>query len=291
MKTIKASICVLCLGVFWGCVPVGPEIDWSTTKFHELDVRGDAYFFRYPDGSLLYEHDAKLIVEFEGCKVSVDSGQFWGTEGEYKPETKERKGLKYTAWYKNDETRVYDVEIVDLAFVFRVGDGESDASSCITLVDGIAESFTGELDYRNELYNFGLILPADFEAEYFPGDEGLALRKRMEVQLTEDQIEDEKDSQYKVEIFFLPFSNSKGYGNISDFISGEYSGYTIEFGDYGDYSGFFVGEGAGGYAIRHYFVLSDDGGLIYDAYLKVPSEYYGQHKEEFDTLMGQMEFF
>ncbi len=63
--------------------------------------------------------------------------------------------------------------------------------------------------------------------------------------------------------------------------------------DYPDFSGVYVDEslGTGVEAIRHFFKMGDSKDIIYEAYLKVPSKYYGEGKIIFEDLIKTLEFF
>ena len=274
------------------CTGGGEEVVWNKLKFGELEVKGEEYFVRYPEEALFYANSAGNVVEFENCKIQMGTNlDLPGREG-LEAQVKDSDGLTYTAWYQENQLFYYDVLVEEADYVFAIGDGKKDISPCLSFIDYVAGSFSSQLGYVNEKYGFALDLPADFEAEYFPQDGGLALRKRISVELTEEEIEEgKKDSQYKVEILFLPFENTEGFANISEFIAEKYQGFTIEFADFGEYSGFFVGEGNGGESIQHFFVMLERGDAIFQAYLKVNSLYYNEHVDTFKNLMSELDFF
>jgi hypothetical protein len=287
----KIFIAIIALFALTACLGSGEQVTWSKTSFHQLDLNGEEYYFLYPEEASLNEFSDGVKIFYDGCKIFAGSNQELFGYKQFLPETKTRDDLEYTAWYKDNEIVAYDARIISEDYLFRVGDGTASVSSCTALIDSIAGSFTSELGYVNDKYDFSLILPADFDVEYFPDDEGLVLRKWVKVDLSAEDIEEGKASQYKVEIVVMPFENVEGYDDVSSFVGGEYSGYTIEFNTQATFSGFFVEEGAGDYAVRHFFTLDSDDSFIFEAYLKLPSANYSEHKEVFDELINQMEIF
>lgn len=140
-------------------------------------------------------------------------------------------------------------------------------------------------DYVNEKFSFGLNLPDEFDVENL--ENGLLLQKWFDP--PDPKIIDPKKKDmyvsYKLEIVFLPFDNFENYPNLAEYIAEKYPGYVIEFAN----DGYFVDEGLGADAIRHFFRMSDNKKVIYEAYMRVPSFHYGTHKELFDELALSME--
>lgn len=140
-------------------------------------------------------------------------------------------------------------------------------------------------DYVNEKFSFGLNLPEGLSAENL--ENGLLLQEWFDPE--DPKIIDPKKKDmyinYKLEIVFLPFENFENYPNLAEYIAEKYPGYVIEFAS----DGYFVDEGSGADAIRHFFRMSDNRKIIYEAYMRVPSFHYGRHKELFDELALSME--
>ena len=87
------------------------------------------------------------------------------------------------------------------------------------------------------------------------------------------------------EIGARAFENTMDYADLTSFIGLEYPGYTVEFRE----NGVFVDEGQDLDAIRHYFQMSENGAIIYEAYYKVPGVHYMKHKIWFDEFAEGME--
>jgi len=93
--------------------------------------------------------------------------------------------------------------------------------------------------------------------------------------------------KYTVEIGVVAEENLLGYADLGDFLNKEYEGYSFEFSG----SGVYVDEYSGTDSIHNFFVMNADGALIYRAYLKVPSYFYGIHKEGFESFVKGVEWF
>lgn len=130
------------------------------------------------------------------------------------------------------------------------------------------------------------VLPLEgYKVEYLPSGDGIYMKKWVDDVMCEDEDGKEYKCGYRVEIAVLTFENAMKWKNISEYVNEKYPGYTLEFVDFGGLSGVYVDETVGGKdAIRHFFVINKSGDLIYDAYLKVPSIYYGRHKDGFDEF-------
>lgn len=148
-----------------------------------------------------------------------------------------------------------------------------------------AVSETPQYDYINDKFSFGLNLPDEFDVGNL--ENGLLLQKWFDPPDPKYIDPKKKDMyvSYKLEIVFLPFENFENYPNLAEYIAEKYPGYVIEFAS----DGYFVDEGSGADAIRHFFRMSDDKKVIYEVYMRVPSFHYGTHKELFDELALSME--
>lgn len=286
MKKIFALLPLLLLTA---CASQGPAVTWEKTSFYELDLNGESYFFRYPEDASISDASDGLRIFYGDCKIFA--GQDLQDFSDMTPAEKDRGEMKLIAWYKEDLLSAYDAEVTEFNYKFRVGDGSTDVSACIDLVEAVAESFSSQLDYVNEHYAYSLNLPSDFDVQYFEEEDGLVLRKTVQLELTAEEIEDEKEPQYRVEIVVAPFENVDNYYDVNSFVKEKYSGYSVEFAEFDGGSGFYVDEGAGGDAIRHFFALNRDRSAIFEAYLKLPSSFYNEHKETFDAFVSEIKFF
>lgn len=147
-----------------------------------------------------------------------------------------------------------------------------------------------QLPYENEKYSFGLKeFPKDFEVIKLENDAGIVFKKFVNPPPSENLKDPSFD--YTAEIYVMPFENIEDYESISDLVGKKYAGYTFEFADYGEFSGYYVNEGVVLNAVSHFYAMSKDGGIIYEAYLKVPSKYYAAQKETFENMVKSMVIF
>ncbi len=93
--------------------------------------------------------------------------------------------------------------------------------------------------------------------------------------------------RYIVEIGVVAEENLLGYADLGDFLDKRYDGYSFEFSG----SGVYVDEYSGTDSIRNFFVMNEGGAAIYRAYLKVPSYFYGIHKDGFEDFVKGVEWF
>lgn len=138
--------------------------------------------------------------------------------------------------------------------------------------------------YESKKYNFGLrAFPKDYKTKYLSDDVGVVFEKFA----VPPKNPNKKDpyTNYTVRIYIVPFENVQNYKNLNDFISKKYNGYTFQFADYGTISGFFVNDTVYIDATVHFFAMSKDKSIIYDAYMKVPSKYYLFEKDAFENLI------
>ncbi len=276
-------VLLLILSIFLvACQSAPISYDFGDLEIYEYDLNGVPHYFSYPATAYLKEGD---YLTFETCKV------YFGSE---KPELKEgievnAKG-NYEAWFKNDLFVLYLAEVD--SFYFYV-ENDQDVSGCVDLVEMIAESFTDKLLYENDKFSFRMVIPTDYKADYLDDDAGLVFSKWMDIEIDPDDYDEdeEPETRYKVEMVVLPFENIEGYKHISEYIAVQYAGYTLQFAEYDRVSGFYVDEGLGEDAIRHFFTMNRDGDAIIEAYLQLKSGFYNEHKDEFETLVSTIELF
>lgn len=141
--------------------------------------------------------------------------------------------------------------------------------------------------YESEKYDFGLrAFPKDYKVKYLNDDVGVVFEK-----FTIPPVNPNKKDPYEnymVQIYITPFENIQDYKDLNDFISKKYQGFTFQFADYGSISGFYVNDGVYVDATVHFFAMSKDKSIIYDAYMKLPSKYYLLEKDVFENLIKNM---
>lgn len=144
--------------------------------------------------------------------------------------------------------------------------------------------------YQNEKYAFALkSFPADFEVEKLDNDAGIIFKKWVEPPKSENLKDPSFD--YEVEIYLMPFQNIEDYEKLSDFVGEKYAGYTFEFADYGEFSGYYVNEGMAANAVSHFYTMGRGEETIYELYLKVPGKYHAAQKAVFEALVKGLVFF
>lgn len=152
---------------------------------------------------------------------------------------------------------------------------------------------TGSLDnfvYKNKRFSFGMKqFPKDFEIEYLNDDAGLIFKKAV----VPPPSGNPKDPSfnYTSEIYVTSSENLEDFDGIGDFVGKKYAGYTFEFADYGDFSGYYVNEGVMLNAVSHFFTFGKGNKFIHEVYLKVPSKYYSAQKDVFEKLVKDIVFF
>lgn len=157
-------------------------------------------------------------------------------------------------------------------------------------VSGVIAEPLDNLVYKNKRFSFGIKqFPKDFEIEYLNDDAGLIFKKAV----VPPPSGNPKDPSfnYTVEIYVTSSENLEDFGGVSDLVGKKYAGYTFEFADYGDFSGYYVNEGVMLNAVSHFFTFGKGNKFIYEVYLKVPSKYYSAQKDVFEKLVKDIVFF
>ena len=203
---------------------------------------------------------------FEDCNLNfgrVSESDLYLPGDKLKRNVRKEGNMVYSAWFNGDSPVLYAGLITDPGYGFWIYDVKGIKKSCVELIDSLTSSFTDKLSYINGRFDFALKLPDDFKVDYLDDEQGLVLKKWVEPPVSEN-LKD-PDFPHKIEISFVPFENFNDYNDIGEFISKEYSGYTIEMADYPGFSGIYVDEslGTGVEAIRHFFKMGDDGDIIY----------------------------
>lgn len=141
--------------------------------------------------------------------------------------------------------------------------------------------------YESKKYSFGLrIFPKDYKVKYLSDEIGVVFEKYT----VPPKNPNKKDpyENYTVQIYIAPFENIEDYKDLNDFIARKYKGFTFQFSDYGTIAGFYVNDGVYVDATAHFFAMSKDKKIIYDAYMKVPSKYYLLEKDVFENMIKNM---
>lgn len=279
---MKKIFVIFLVFTFSACASSG-QIALGKVEFKKIDIDGKEFFFRYPTESIVSENS----IFYDACEIKY--GQKLEPIGEeFKLNKHEVDGLEYSAWYRDDLLVAYRGWLPALSYGFEVSDMDNGVEGCIDIVDQIVDSFSDKLGYVNEKYSFALDLPSDYEVEYL--NDGLSLNKW--VSASEEFDAEDPDDQleaYRVEMVVLPFKNLEGYPDLGAFVEAEYTGFSIEFVSYEKVSGYYVDEGLGIDAVRHFFAMK--GNIIYEAYIKLPSYHFPLHQQEFENLVKSMEIF
>jgi len=275
----KLVLFLLVLFLFSACAHFMPQVQWDKLAFHQVEIDEEIYYFSYPITAAVFENS----LTFDNCKIEF--GKKGKIENEYRYKLKPGAD-KYEAWYDSNDLLVIYRTTVD-GFSFLSEDFGYGVSHCVNLMNFLADSFSDSPVYINDRFEFSVELPESYEAEYLNDDAGIILKKDMIV-----EVEDEDElGRYTAEIVLLPFENLKGYKGLNDFVSTEYGGYNLEYVAYNDVAGFYVDEGAGMEAVKHFYTMRSNDDFIFEAYLKLPSEYYDVHRDEFEKMVKSLDLF
>jgi len=290
LKIMKRLIfLVLSLLVFTACTSVAPPLTWDSSGFYEID-RGEGipnYYFQYPEGSNVNSAGIMGTASYQGCTVNFHDHIAPDLSVDMEVKSAEINGQKRESWFKNNVLVLYS-GYGNENFVFWVYEEGKDMSHCIDLVDKLSQSFTDRPYYQNDRFGFRVGILADFDLTYMPSGEGIIMKKDVVLNVSESEDEGEEGEfirSYPVEMSVFGWENVMNYENMAVFISDKYSGYSVEFAG----NGVFVNEGDDGNAIRRYFVMSEDKKNMFEAYLKVNSKNYSEHKGVFDEYIWTIE--
>lgn len=297
---MKRILLILPLFLFASCVSTGGGyVSFDKFEFYEIKDEGEgedsaemSYFVSYPQSGVIEESDGVFDMTYKNCFVSF--GEELGYEADLDDVVEIKRhdegDVSYQAWYEDDLLVRYGGMLNVYGYNFWLSDYENGVSGCILILEGMAESFTDKPFYYNEKFGFKVDLLSDYKLEYLPSGEGVLMKKWIEG-VCADEWGEEYECGYKVEIYVMAFENVMGYVNLADFIANKYGGFSAEFADFGKGAGVFIDEGAGEDGIRHYFMMNKDSSVIYEAYLKVPSNRYSDHKVGFDEFVPSFEVF
>lgn len=282
---MKKFLYILPLFIFTSCISGGGYVSFDKCEFYEITNEDSevSYYISYPQAGSIEEVDDVLTMDYSNCSVEFGEDLDYESDSDdfIEIKTHEKNGIFYQAWYKENLLVRYGGSLDNYDYKFWLSDFEGGVSDCILVLETMAESFTDTPFYHNKDYGFKVDLLPNYKMEYLPSGEGVLMKKWVE----------EFEFGYKVEIYVFGTDNVMEYQNLAEFLADKYSGYSAEFVNFGGDAGVFIDEGSGEDAIRHYFMMEGGGGVIYEAYLKTPSNYYSANKEEFDELMKTFKIF
>lgn len=129
-------------------------------------------------------------------------------------------------------------------------------------------------------YGFHVEPPDGYSFREFDG--GVLMRKMVK------GIWNDEESEYWVEIGVFGDGGEGNWRDVALFVSTKYPGYSLQYvGDSID-DGVFVDDYDNGSAVKHFFIMSD--GVLYEAYMKVPSYFYAVHEAEFLGVVEGLTF-
>ncbi|OGJ43637.1 hypothetical protein A3I58_02990 [Candidatus Peregrinibacteria bacterium RIFCSPLOWO2_02_FULL_39_10] len=269
------------------CSNVRDDFMGEKMEFYKVAVGGNDYYFRYPSSAQI-NFGSVGKISYKDCVVSFgpvtdEDMQFVPTDTMLDHESKKSGGKVYDAWFDDDKIIIYSATIDEFDYGFWAYNGEEISSFCVRFVDFISDSFGDELVYVNDEFLYSVNLPEDFNVEYL--DDGVVLKKWVEVEF-DPKMHDKKDFQagYKVEIVVLPIQDFDKALDLAGYIGKKYPGFTMETAVVNGRTGFFVDESNGSEAIRHFFIMNEKIGIIYEAYMKVPTRNYSDYKLFFDKF-------
>jgi len=282
---VKNFLYILSLFALTSCLSGGGNyVSFDKCEFYEISKEDSEiiYYISYPQAGSIEEGEDVLTMDYQNCSVKFGEGL------NYEPDvndlieikTHEENDVSYQAWYKEDLLIRYGGSLKDYDYKFWLTDFETGVSDCVLVLDTMAESFTDTPFYHNKDYGFKIDILPEYKMEYLPSDEGVLMKKWVEG-MCEGEWGDKYECGHKVEIYAFGTDNVMEYQDLAEFLGNKYSGYSAEFVE----GGVFIDEGVGEDGIRHYFIMRDGSDVIYEAYLKTPSQYHSENKEEFDELM------
>lgn len=255
-----------------------PQTQWDKVAFNQVSVDGKAYYFSYPVNAALA--DGNLI--FGDCKIGF--GKEVNLENEFRYKLKNNGGYKYEAWYDLSDLLVIYRASID-GFSFWSENSDLGVTGCVDLIHYLANSFSDHPKYINDRFEFSVELPEFYDAEYLSDNAGILLKREMSVEV------EEGTETYTVEIVVLPFENLKNYEDLNAFVADDYGDFSLEYVTYDDVAGFYVDQETGLDAIKHFYTMRSGDDFIFEAYLKLPSKYYGTHKDEFVEMVKSLDLF
>lgn len=172
---------------------------------------------------------------------------------------------------------MYKVILLTFSALFLFACGSADVMTN-EKVDLKADSQVPAGYYRNEKFGFQCRILPNFEVEYLPDDGGIVMKRQAEAEFK--TLNEQYLDHYEVYISVSAYENFEKFEDLSDMLAKKYADFTQVFA--GD--GVFVNELSDKTALSHYFMMSEDGKIIYEALLKVPGFHYKNHKKGYEDF-------
>ncbi len=300
---MKLRIVLVLISLFFvACSGEATQLDTKKVSYKVM-LGAKTYQFFYPEKGLAVANGNEGNIDLSAYNLDC-LGVDFGDVSTFKSEISVRSDMKevkianssdgdmiFESWFVNDELVFYSKYLVEKSFGFFAFDNGKDVSACIAIVDEVAASFSSDLAYVNDEYGFRVKIPPDLKVEYL--ENGVLLKKWVEPKAPQpvaDDVEvnvlDLNPVGYKVEIIVWPVLNPNPDEDLAIFIGKKYPGYTIEAKDYAAFSGYFVDESSKTLdAVRHFFAMSKDREIIYEAFMTLPSQNYDENKKFFDEFV------
>ena len=267
--------------VFASCGGEVNPVYEENSATHEFVIDGDEYYFLYPEKAVIVGERIEFangncevvnFGNFERLKALIEGRE--DLEEVYINKGSVRGGGGET-WKVDDVVVLYGRSMEGKEFGIWAFRDAKDISGCKLHVDNIFNSLTDKVSHMRAEYGFDINLPDTFDVEYF--EHGVFLTRNIE--------------DYHIGIGVKSFKNESGHKLIGDYVSAEYPGYNIEFVEFDNLSGFYVDEAIENEALRHFFAMSKNGSIVYEAYLRVPSIRFSDHLDEFESIVRTFRVF
>lgn len=279
----------LSLFLFIGCGNIVNPNDAASKKLQQqIEVGDKLYQFLYPENATVTNVNGEGEMSFSSSTCLLIS---YGNVENFKKRVSSVKDLENVEIKKDEDgEHVFESWFLDKALVFYAKSlKENDfgfiafndlkaQEDCVVILDDLFESLSSELAYINEKFAYKVEMPVDFKVDYL--ENGLILKSWIEPKDGEDF------EPHKIEIVVWPIENFDKDQDLATFVAEKYSGFSLEGKDFSGFSGYFVDESSPTMeAKRHFFTMSEDKTIIYEAYLQVKSKYYPRHKDFFDKFV------
>lgn len=263
------------------------------------------YQFFYPEKGLVTARENEGNIDLSAYNLDCPGVDF-GNADNYKQQILDRTDMQgskiansgsgdklFESWFVNDKLVFYSKYLAGNGFGFFAFDDGKEVTACMSVIDELSDSFSSDLAYVNDEYGFSVKIPPNLKVEYL--ENGVLLKKWIDPKAPEPVADDEEVNVldlnpvgYKVEIIVWPIANPNPNEDLALFIGKKYPGYSIEAKDYAAFSGYFVDESSKTLdAVRHFFTMSSNKDVIYEAFMTLPSMHYDENKKFFDEFVEQ----
>lgn len=263
-----------------GDVPV-----YENQTFHKFSIEGKDHYFYYPSSAEVAGEKIRFFDD-SGC-MSLSFGDFEKNRElmmvdeveDLRLENAESGDANFESWYLDGDLVLYAKSFQNKKFGVWAFADFKDVLACASSVDNVFASVTDKLAYVNDKYSFSMNLPDDFRVQYL--ENGVILKKTILA----------GEDSYDVEIVVMPFENLSEYTALTDYIAFKYADYNVIPVSYANGEGYYVDEGLGHDAVRHFFTANEGATIIYEIYLKVPSVRFATHLEGFEAIIKGLRIF